>query len=81
MAMHTAMIDGIRAVESALGNGHKVPTPSEIKNRVAVRRSITTARDLPKGACLTATDVVIRRPETGVAPGQRVARRAGLRQF
>jgi N,N'-diacetyllegionaminate synthase len=46
-----AMIRGIRTTEAALGNGQKVPQPSEMENRAIVRKSIAAARDLPAGQC------------------------------
>lgn len=62
------MIEQIRAVEQALGSAVKAPTPSELPVRALVRRSVTSRRDLAAGAVLTADDVCLLRPGTGIPP-------------
>ncbi|MBI4635716.1 MAG: N-acetylneuraminate synthase [Candidatus Rokubacteria bacterium] len=63
-----ALIRGIRTVERALGDGVKAPAPSEMDNRVIVRRSLAAAVDLPPGTVLTRDMVRAVRPGTGIAP-------------
>ncbi len=63
------MVEGIRRVEEALGDGRKVPSPSEIKNRDLVRKSLVAMRDLPSGHRLTADDLAAKRPGSGLSPG------------
>lgn len=58
----------LREAESALGDGWKAPMPEETRNLVRMRRSLVTARALPAGHRLTETDLVSKRPATGVAP-------------
>lgn len=63
------LVAAIREVEQALGDGIKRPAPSELPIREVARKSLVAARDLPAGAVLTAPDVVILRPGTGLPPG------------
>lgn len=63
-----AMVQGIRGVELALGDGIKGPRPSEIKNKAAVRKSIVAARDICAGQIISAEDIAIKRPGTGDSP-------------
>lgn len=61
-------VRGIRAIEAAIGTGIKRPTPAELGTAEVARRSITAARDLPKGHVLGADDLRIMRPGTGLKP-------------
>jgi N-acetylneuraminate synthase/N,N'-diacetyllegionaminate synthase len=63
-----AMIRDIRATQAALGDGQKLPQPSELGNRAIVRKSIAAAHDLAPGAMLQTSDLTTLRPGTGVAP-------------
>lgn len=63
-----AMVASIRAVEQAMGSATKAPTASELPIRDLVRRSATLARDIAAGEMLQATDIVLLRPGTGIAP-------------
>ena len=62
------LVRGVRAVQSALGSGIKLPTPGEKKIAAAVRRSLVTKRSLAKGERLAAGDVTPLRPGTGIPP-------------
>lgn len=62
------LVRSIRSIESALGNGRKVPAASEIETAKAARRSLVAARDIPAGATLEREMVIMRRPGTGMAP-------------
>jgi N-acetylneuraminate synthase/N,N'-diacetyllegionaminate synthase len=64
-----ALVRGIRTVESALGDGDKRPAPSELDTRRVARKSLVAARALRAGERLTAAAVAIKRPGTGIAPG------------
>lgn len=61
-------VQGIRAIEAAIGTGIKRPTPAELGTAEVARRSITVVRDLPKGHVLGAGDLRIMRPGTGLKP-------------
>jgi N-acetylneuraminate synthase len=62
------LIDAIRAVEAALGNGVKAPVPSEIANMAVARKSIVAARAIKKGERLTADHLTVKRPGSGRSP-------------
>lgn len=62
------MIAQIRIVEKCLGNGVKAPTESELPIRDLVRRSVALANDLVDGEVIQASDLVLLRPGTGIAP-------------
>lgn len=64
----TAMIEGIRQIESALGDGDKVPAPAERKNMPIARKSLVAARRLRKGELLDAASLAVKRPGTGLSP-------------
>jgi N-acetylneuraminate synthase len=63
-----AMVDGIREVESALGDGLKVPVPVELPNMLVARKSLVAARDVAVGETITADALTVKRPGTGRSP-------------
>ena len=63
-----AMVDAIRNIEKAIGNGVKTVSNSERKNRIIARRSIIAACDIHKGDLLTENNLTIKRPGSGVSP-------------
>jgi len=67
------MMRQLRRVESALGDGVKRPMSCEMDTRTVARKSLVAARDLPAGGTLTATDLAVKRPGTGIAPGELAA--------
>jgi N,N'-diacetyllegionaminate synthase len=64
------MIDAIRNVEKALGNGIKKPSKSEAKNKDIARKSIVAAKDIEKGELFTEDNLTIKRPGDGINPMQ-----------
>ena len=60
------MVRAIRNVECALGNGLKIPAPSEVKNIAVARKSLVAAQDIPKGTLFNAENLTTKRPGTGV---------------
>lgn len=62
------LVARIRAVETSLGTGKKLPQPSERETRVVARRSLVAARPLSAGVTLTADALAIKRPGDGLAP-------------
>lgn len=64
----TALVQGIRIVERALGDGRKRPQPSEMENRSVIRKSLVAARDLSAGEAIDAGDLAAVRPGTGLSP-------------
>lgn len=63
-----SMVEAIRHVEAALGDGSKRPAKNEMKNIEIVRRGVVAARDLQPGTVISSEDVTIKRPGTGIAP-------------
>lgn len=62
------MVEGIRNVESALGNGIKQMSKSEKSNIDIVRKSIVAAVKIEKGEKFTETNLTTKRPGTGINP-------------
>ena len=64
----TTAIESIRQVELALGTSTKMPTLTELKNQVVVRKSLVAARSLDKGEVFTEQNLAIKRPGNGIPP-------------
>ena len=64
----SSMIQAIRHIEVALGNGVKRPMPSELTNRNVARRSLVAARDIAAGETFTEDNLTVKRPGSGVSP-------------
>ena len=62
------MVESIRNIESALGTGHKIVSPSEKKNIEIARKSIVAARDIAKGEILSENNLTVKRPGNGISP-------------
>ncbi len=63
-----AMINAIRNIEKAIGNGIKQVSNSERKNMSIARKSIVAARKIHKGELLTEENLTIKRPGNGISP-------------
>ena len=63
-----AMVQAIRNIEKALGDGTKKPSPPEYKNKPIVRKSIVAARSIRRGETFTVENLMIKRPGTGISP-------------
>jgi N,N'-diacetyllegionaminate synthase len=62
------MVKAIRNIESALGSGIKKASPSELKNRVVVRKSIVAIKDIKKGELFREGNISVKRPASGISP-------------
>lgn len=62
------LVQAIRAVEAARGNGIKRPAAVELETAAVVRKSLVAASDISVGTTLTADLVAVRRPGSGLAP-------------
>jgi N,N'-diacetyllegionaminate synthase len=62
------MVSAIRNIERALGDTVKQPSPSELRNRPIVRRSLVAAVAIKAGNMFTPENVVAKRPGTGLSP-------------
>lgn len=63
-----AMVDAIRNIEMALGDGIKRPSASERKNIPIARKSIVAIRAIRAGETFTADNIAAKRPGTGISP-------------
>lgn len=62
------LVDSIRNVELALGDGCKECSEVERKNVVVARKSIVAKRGIVKGEIFTEDNITTRRPGSGVSP-------------
>lgn len=62
------MIEGIRQIEAALGDGCKRPTLSEINNQPIARHSLVASRPIRKGEPFTTENLDSKRPGSGLNP-------------
>lgn len=63
-----SMIDSIRHIEVALGNGIKKPTDSEMKNMAVARKSIIALKDIKVGEIFSEENITVKRPGNGISP-------------
>ena len=61
-------VQAIRNVESAMGDGQKIPHPVEQDCIRVARKSLVARYDLPREHLLTERDLLAKRPGTGVSP-------------
>lgn len=64
------MVDGIREIEVAVGDGIKRPRPAELANVVPARKSLVAATAIRAGEPLSEANIVARRPGDGVSPAR-----------
>jgi N,N'-diacetyllegionaminate synthase len=62
------MIQSIRNVENALGNGNKIAQPSELDTARTARRSLAAAIDIPANTVIGREMIIALRPGTGIQP-------------
>jgi N,N'-diacetyllegionaminate synthase len=62
------MIQAIRAVEVAMGDGIKRPVAAELEIMDSVRKSVVAARSIRKGEEFTPANMTVKRPGTGISP-------------
>lgn len=67
-AAFKALVDGIREIEDALGDGAKVPVAVEVANMAVARKSLVAARPIALGAVIGPDDLAVKRPGTGMSP-------------
>ena len=65
------LIQNIREVEAALGDGFKRPAPEELDTMRAARRSLAAASAIPADTVIADQHIALLRPGTGLAPSQR----------
>ena len=62
------LVDQVRNLESAFGDGTKQPTEVELKNKKIARRSLVALKAIKTGDVFTSENVTIKRPGTGRSP-------------
>ena len=77
----SALVASVRRVEAAMGSPVKTFSAAEDGIRRMARKSIVAARDIAAGSLINSTDIVFKRPGTGLSPlvrdtviGRRAAR-------
>jgi len=63
-----SMVKAIRNIEKAMGDGVKKASPSELRNKSIVRRSLVARRYIRKGEVFSEENMAAKRPGTGVSP-------------
>ena len=63
-----AMVQAIRYIEQALGDGVKRPSESEQKNISVARKSILASRSIKIGETFSDDNLVVKRPGNGISP-------------
>ena len=64
----TLMIEGIRKIEAALGDGKKTPSQSEIKNINIARKFIVASKFIKSGEVFTISNIIAKRSGKGISP-------------
>ena len=63
-----AMVDAIRNIEKAIGDGKKEVSNSERKNLIAARKSLVAKKYIKKGEAFTEDNIIAKRPGGGINP-------------
>jgi len=63
-----AMVNAIRNIEKALGDGIKKPNKSEKEIEGVVRKKLIATRDIKSGETISEKDIAIKRSNIGLAP-------------
>jgi N,N'-diacetyllegionaminate synthase len=62
------LVQSIRNIEAALGDGEKKPSKSELKNRDIARKSIVAKVPIRAGEAFSAENITVKRPGSGISP-------------
>lgn len=62
------MVDSVRNIEQALGDGVKKPTEAELKNRDYVRKYLVAAKEIRQGEVFTQDNLCAKRCGYGITP-------------
>jgi N,N'-diacetyllegionaminate synthase len=63
-----AMVQAIRNIEQALGDGIKRPSPSEVKNKPIARKSLVATQPIKTGELFSAENITAKRTGAGISP-------------
>ena len=64
------MVNYIRETEKMLGNGKKIPSKHELRNKPIVRKSLFAKIDIKKGERFSEKNLTTKRPEIGLSPSK-----------
>lgn len=62
------MVISIHNIEKALGEGHKIVTKSEAKNKAIARKSIVARHEINAGEIFSEANLTVKRPGDGISP-------------
>ncbi len=62
------MVEAVRNIEKAFGDGQKKPTKSEMNTREVARKSVVLNHDKKKDQIILIEDLTLKRPGNGIAP-------------
>ncbi len=62
------LVQAIRNIDKALGDGIKHPSPNEIKNKFIARKSLVATQPIKMGELFSADNISAKRPGTGISP-------------
>jgi N,N'-diacetyllegionaminate synthase len=62
------MVDSIRKIQLALGDGIKIPTASELKNINIARKFIVASKFIRSGELFTESNIIAKRSGKGISP-------------
>ena len=62
------LIDKVKNISKALGNGQKVPSKSEVGNIPVIRKSIVASKPIKIGEIFSDANLEVKRPGNGISP-------------
>lgn len=63
-----AIVEGVRAIERALGSSRLELLETEREGRMLFRRGLVAAKSIPSGTVITSDMITVKRPAKGIAP-------------
>lgn len=63
-----ALVKNVRRIEAMVGNGTKIVTESERKNKIIARKSIVALTKISAGEIFTENNITCKRPGNGISP-------------
>lgn len=63
-----ALVENVRRIEEMVGNGTKIVTESERKNKIVARKSIVALTKISAGEVFTENNITCKRPGNGISP-------------
>jgi N,N'-diacetyllegionaminate synthase len=77
------LVQGIRIIETALGDGVKRPGDSENRNKKITRKSIIALKNIKKGEKYSEHNLTVKRPGSGISPMEwdRIIGRYAIRDY